>query len=277
MESPDCLVLGDANRLQQIFWNLLSNAVKFTPRKGQVRVAVERRGSQVQISVSDTGVGIDAAFLPYIFDRFRQADGSITRAEGGLGLGLAIVSHLVELHRGKVKVQSQGKGRGSTLTVSLPIASAATAHGAARGDVLQPESDLSLNSLKMLDGLKILVVDDEADSRDLVAAILTRCGSQVRCSESAAEAIRAFREWNPDLLVSDIAMPSEDGYDLIKKLRRLRSKRAKQIPVIALSAYATDEHRLQALSAGFQMHLAKPIEPKSLVTAVAAALGRELS
>ena len=269
-------VLGDANRLQQIFWNLFSNAVKFTPRGGQVNVAVHRQDLQMQISVTDTGIGISSEFLPYIFDRFRQADGSTTRAHGGLGLGLAIVRHLVELHQGEVEVESRGKNRGATFTVRFPIAPAATLH--ASGEALQPEiADPLLNSSKILDGLRILVVDDEADARDLVTSILTRCGGEVRCSESAAEAIRAFREWNPDLLVSDIGMPIEDGYSLIRKLRRLRSKRAKQIPALALTAYATDEDRSLALSAGFQMHLAKPIEPKSLVTSIAAAFGRESS
>jgi signal transduction histidine kinase/DNA-binding response OmpR family regulator len=271
-------VLGDANRLQQIFWNLFNNAVKFTPPGGQVKVAVQLQDSQVQISVTDTGVGISSEFLPYIFDRFRQADGSTTRAHGGLGLGLAIVRHLVELHQGKVEVESLGKNRGATFTVRFPIAPAATLHASGDGEVLQPEiADPLLNSSKILDGLRILVVDDEADARELVTTILTRCGSEVRCSESAAEAIRAFREWNPDLVVSDIGMPIEDGYSLIKRLRRLRSKRAKQVPALALTAYATDEDRSRALSAGFQMHLAKPIEPKSLVTSIAAAFGRESS
>ena len=271
-------VLGDANRLQQIFWNLFSNAVKFTPRGGQVNVAVHRQDSQMQISVTDTGIGISSEFLPYIFDRFRQADGSTTRAHGGLGLGLAIVRHLVELHQGEVEVESRGKNRGATFTVRFPIAPAATLHASGDGEALQPEiADPLLNSSKLLEGLRILVVDDEADARDLVTNILTRCGGEVRCSESAAEAIRAFREWSPDLLVSDIGMPIEDGYSLIKKLRRLRSKRAKQIPALALTAYATDEDRSLALSAGFQMHLAKPIEPKSLVTSIAAAFGRESS
>ena len=271
-------VLGDANRLQQIFWNLFSNAVKFTPRGGQVNVAVHRQDSQMQISVTDTGIGISSEFLPYIFDRFRQADGSTTRAHGGLGLGLAIVRHLVELHQGEVEVESRGKNRGATFTVRFPIAPAATLHASGDGEALQSEiADPLLNSSKILDGLRILVVDDEADARDLVTNILTRCGGEVRCSESAAEAIRAFREWSPDLLVSDIGMPIEDGYSLIKKLRRLRSKRAKQIPALALTAYATDEDRSLALSAGFQMHLAKPIEPKSLVTSIAAAFGREAS
>ena len=271
VEARDCKVLGDANRLQQIFWNLFSNAVKFTPERGKVRVQVREQDFGVKVSVIDTGVGITPEFLPYIFDRFSQADGSTTRVHGGLGLGLAIVRHLVELHHGRVEVESEGEDRGTTFTVTLPIAATTRA---ADNEFLLAENVLPA-SAKIFDGVRILVVDDEADSRDLISTLLTRCGSEVRCSESAAEAIRAFAEWSPDLLLSDIGMPNEDGYSLIKKVRKLRSKRAKQIPAIALTAYATDEDRSLALAAGFQVHLAKPVEPKSLLTSIAAALGSE--
>jgi len=193
---------------------------------------------------------------------------------GGLGLGLAIVRHLVELHRGTVTVSSEGKDRGSTFTVSLPIASIANAASATHGPPLYLEDDSSTASSGLLDGLRILVVDDEADARDLVSAILTRCGSEVKCSESVADAIQVLREWDPDLLLSDIGLPQEDGYSLIKKVRKLPSKRAKQIPALALTAYATDEDRSLALSAGFQAHLTKPIEPGVLITSIAKALGR---
>ena len=271
VEARDCKVLGDANRLQQIFWNLFSNAVKFTPERGKVRVQVREQDFGVKVSVIDTGVGITPEFLPYIFDRFSQADGSTTRVHGGLGLGLAIVRHLVELHHGSVEVESEGEDRGATFTVMLPIAATTRA---ADNEFLLAEN-VPPASAKIFDGVRILVVDDEADSRDLISTLLTRCGSEVRCSESAAEAIRAFAEWSPDLLLSDIGMPNEDGYSLIKKVRKLRSKRAKQIPAIALTAYATDEDRSLALAAGFQVHLAKPVEPKSLLTSIAAALGSE--
>ena len=271
VEARDCKVLGDANRLQQIFWNLFSNAVKFTPERGKVRVQVREQDFGVKVSVIDTGVGITPEFLPYIFDRFSQADGSTTRVHGGLGLGLAIVRHLVELHHGSVEVESEGEDRGTTFTVTLPIAATTRA---ADNEFLLAENVLPA-SAKIFDGVRILVVDDEADSRDLISTLLTRCGGEVRCSESAAEAIRAFAEWSPDLLLSDIGMPNEDGYSLIKKVRKLRSKRAKQIPAIALTAYATDEDRSLALAAGFQVHLAKPVEPKSLLTSIAAALGSE--
>ena len=273
MESFSCPVLGDANRLQQIFWNLFSNAVKFTPKKGRIKIIAERSDSQITISVTDTGIGITPEFQPYIFDRFRQADGSTTRLHGGLGLGLAIVRHLIELHHGNVQVDSEGAGQGSTFIVSLPIALPA-AHTAGNGEQLRPEINEHPLSSEILEGLRILIVDDEADSRDLVSAILTRYGSEVKCTESAADAILAFQQWNPDMLVSDIGMPNEDGYSLIRKLRKLRSKRATQIPALALTAYATDDERALALSAGFQMHVAKPVEPERLVTSIAIALGR---
>lgn len=274
-EQGPCLVRGDANRLQQIFWNLFSNAVKFTPASGSVNVKVKQRASRVEVSITDTGLGIDAKFLPFIFERFRQADGSTTRAHGGLGLGLAIVRHLVELHTGDVKVESDGQGHGSTFIVTLPLA---TKPLKAVGDASVSDNDIRpADYANALNGMRILVVDDEADSRDLLSAILTRCGGEVRCSESAAEALRALKNWQPDVLVSDIGMPVEDGYSLIKSLRKLRSRRAKQIPAVALTAYATSEDRARALAAGFQMHLAKPIEPKSLIRSIAAAGGRIIS
>jgi signal transduction histidine kinase/DNA-binding response OmpR family regulator len=277
LDKEACLVLGDANRLQQIVWNLLSNAIKFTPTGGRVSAAVKRVGARVRISVSDSGTGITSEFLPYIFDRFRQADGSTTRVHGGLGLGLSIVKHLVELHDGGVEVQSAGKDQGATFTVSLPLSSAASSDTIETAATPEPESNgLPAGFSKLLKGLRILVVDDEADSRDLVTAILTRCGGKVRCCESAAEALKTFREWKPDLLVSDIGMPNEDGYELIKKLRKLRLKRAKEIPVVALTAYATDDDRERTLSAGFQMHVAKPIEPEALVRSIAGAAGRKI-
>jgi len=277
LDTEACLVRGDANRLQQIVWNLLSNAIKFTPTGGRVSAEVKRVGERARISVSDSGNGITSEFLPYIFDRFRQADGSTTRVHGGLGLGLSIVKHLVELHDGVVEVQSAGKDQGATFTVSLPLSSAASSDPIETAATPEPESNgLPAGFSKLLKGLRILVVDDEADSRDLVTAILTRCGGKVRSCESVAEALNTFREWKPDLLVSDIGMPNEDGYELIKKLRKLRLKRAREIPVVALTAYATDDDRERTLSAGFQMHVAKPIEPEALVRSIAGAAGRKI-
>jgi signal transduction histidine kinase/DNA-binding response OmpR family regulator len=271
---PDCIILGDDHRLQQILWNLLNNALKFTPKGGQVTVRAVRGPVETQLVVSDTGKGIGQNFLPYIFDRFRQADGSTTRQYGGLGLGLAIVRHLVELHGGRIEVNSPGEDRGSAFTVSLPLA-APTHRQNGNASAERLAKDLAITESQVLDGLRILMVDDDEDTRNLVAAILMRCGCEVRCVESAAEAMLAFVDWNPDLLVSDIGMPQEDGYSLIRRLRELRHERAQLIPALALTAYATDEDKSRALSAGFQMHLAKPIEPESLVTSIAAALGRE--
>ncbi len=271
-----CLVRGDANRLQQIFWNLFNNAVKFTPASGKVTVNIKQHESTVEVSVTDTGIGIDSKFLPYIFERFRQADGSTTRSHGGLGLGLAIVRHLVELHTGQIKVESGGEGCGSKFTVNLPLA-AAPFNVARETEPAEESKPKGTDYSRALDGLRILVVDDEADSRDLLKAILTRCGGQVRCSECAADAIEAVKDWQPDVLVSDIGMPVDDGYSLIKSVRQLASKGAKQIPAVALTAYATVEDRAKALAAGFQIHLAKPVEPHSLVKSIAAAGGRNLS
>jgi CheY-like chemotaxis protein/anti-sigma regulatory factor (Ser/Thr protein kinase) len=277
MQLDGCFVSGDSNRLQQIFWNLFSNAVKFTPEGGKVRVEVHRSNHTVRIAVADSGIGLNPEFLPYIFDRFRQADGSTTRVHGGLGLGLSIVRHLVQLHNGTIEVQSDGENKGSTFTVTLPLMAdtakqpteaAATRDGGNNG--------VPKRLLRALDGLRILVVDDEADSRELVSAILTRCGSDVNCCGSAAEGMKAVKNWKPDLLVSDIGMPVEDGYSLIAKLRKLRSKRAREMPAVALTAYATKEDKARTLASGFQVHVAKPIEPEALIISIAKAIGREL-
>jgi signal transduction histidine kinase/DNA-binding response OmpR family regulator len=269
-------VMGDPNRLQQIFWNLFSNAVKFTPKRGHVRVKLESQGSQLCASVTDNGIGIKPEFLPYIFDRFRQADGSTTRSQGGLGLGLAIVRHLMDLHYGGVEVLSEGDGCGATFKITLPIAQPAAMKTSVHDSAIHPAaSGAAKGNGNVLEGLRILVVDDEADSRELVATILKRSGGDVRCSQSAADAIQTFKDFQPDLLISDLAMPNEDGFALLKKVRKLKSKRARQIPAVALSAYASDEDRALSLSNGFQMHLPKPIEPDHLVTSIAAALGRD--
>ena len=267
-----CRVFGDSTRLQQIFWNLFSNAVKFTPKGGQVNVSVSSVDSRINVSVTDTGIGIDPDFLPFIFDRFRQADGSTTREHGGLGLGLAIVRHLVGLHEGRVYVESGGKDLGSTFTIALPMATSAEADENGGSGLSESDDVQAFSASVLLNGVKVLVVDDEADSRDLLMTILSQCGSDVRCSESAADAMQTFHEWHPDLLVSDIGMPNEDGYSLIRRLRELEANGAKGIPAMALTAYATDEDRLQALSAGFQIHVAKPIEPKTFVTSLASIL-----
>jgi signal transduction histidine kinase/DNA-binding response OmpR family regulator len=277
LEAASCFVAGDPNRLQQIFWNLLSNATKFTPEGGTVRVSSVQIDSHVRVSVSDSGIGITPEFLPYIFDRFRQADGSTTRIHGGLGLGLSIVKHLVQLHGGAVEVQSEGKDQGTVFVITLPLAEAGTTERVDNAAALEIAGNgLPPSFATLLGGLRVLVVDDEADSRDLVMAIVTRCGGDVKCCESAAEALKEFRAWKPHLLVSDIGMPNEDGYALISKLRKSRSKAAKEIPAIALTAYATDDDRARSLAAGFQVHIAKPIDPEGLVKSLADAAGRKV-
>jgi len=275
LEAEACTIAGDPNRIQQIFWNLLSNAIKFTPADGRVRIELKRCEPLVFISVQDSGIGIKKDFVPYIFDRFRQADGSTTRVHGGLGLGLSIVKHLVQLHDGSVEVASEGSNLGATFTVSFPIATNGLPDVSAEGE--RPEDHgLQPEFSQILDGLRILVVDDEADSRELLSAILTHCGGVVKCCDSTATALKVFRAWKPDLLVSDIGMPIEDGYTLIRKLRQMRLKAAKEIPAIALTAYATKEDKARALASGFQVHVPKPIEPATLVRSIATLMNRKV-
>ncbi|HEV2914802.1 MAG TPA: response regulator [Pyrinomonadaceae bacterium] len=267
-------VSGDSNRLQQVVWNLFSNAVKFTPEGGRVEVRLERRDGHAQITVSDTGQGIAPQFLPFIFDRFRQADGSTTRKHGGLGLGLAIVRHLVELHGGTIKVHSDGEGHGATFSIALPLRVGHQSDGGGElSSVVIKESLDTFKCSPVLDGLRILIVDDEEDARELISTVLKQCSAEVRACASAAEALSVLQEWKTDLLISDIGMPEEDGYSLIKKVRQLGDQHG-QIPAIALTAYASTEDRIRILSAGFQMHVAKPVEPEELVTVIANVAGR---
>jgi PAS domain S-box-containing protein len=258
-------VLGDPDRLQQVAWNLLSNAVKFTPSGGRVTVKVSAAPSTVNVVVSDTGIGIDADLLPYIFDRFRQADSSTTRVHGGLGLGLAIVRHLVELHGGVVHAASEGAGRGATFTVSLPAASvsAPDRHPAIGVAEEQPTPT-------RLDRLRVLVVDDDPDARDLVAEVLRRSGGVVVTAASTAEALATIGADRPQILVADIGMPGEDGYVLVRRLRQLDDRELASIPALALTAYAQATDRDRALAAGFQAYIAKPVDPVALVRAAAA-------
>lgn len=265
-------VMGDATRLQQIVWNLLSNAIKFTPSNGRIDVRLERAGDHLRLTVTDTGEGIEAAFLPHVFDRLRQADGSTTRRHSGLGLGLSIVKNLVELHGGAVEARSGGRGHGSTFSVTLP---AAVADGARerreerrdRGGVLPEAPEHSL------DGVDVLLVDDEPDARELMQQVLSDAGAHVRLASSAPEAYEAWRERAPEVLVSDIGMPGEDGYSLISRIRHQEHDRAR-VPAIALTAFARAEDRRRALLSGFQLHLPKPVEPAELVAAVASFAGR---
>lgn len=269
------LVSGDAERLQQIVWNLLSNAIKFTPKGGRVTVRLERAEDAAQITVTDTGKGIEPEFLPYVFERFRQADGTTTRKQGGLGLGLAIVKHLVELHGGEISAESEGVGKGALFNVRLPLRALAEAapdeNGAASVLNLNLASggDLSID----LHGLRIIVVDDELDARELLRSLLTTYGAEVIICSSAGEAFEAVRREKPDLLVSDIGMPNEDGYSLISKIRRLPETEGGKTPAIALTAFARIEDRIHALAQGFQMFVPKPVEPNELIAAIRSLAG----
>ncbi|AUX41619.1 two-component hybrid sensor and regulator [Sorangium cellulosum] len=261
-------VSGDAGRLQQVVWNLLSNAVKFTSRGGVVRVRLERVDASAEVVVSDTGQGIDPAFLPYVFEQFRQADSGTTRKHGGLGLGLTIVKSLVEMHGGTAHATSEGRGRGATFTVRLPLTAPSQRLGQRRR-----QSGLELPSgiepRPELDRLNILVVDDEEDTRELVAAMLEQCGAHVTAVASTAEALAALRALQPDVLVSDIAIPGEDGYELIRKVRALPARGGGRTPAVALTAYARTEDRMRALRAGFNTHVPKPIDPAELLAVIA--------
>ncbi|WP_437946966.1 response regulator [Sorangium sp. So ce296] len=260
-------VAGDAGRLQQVVWNLLSNAVKFTSRGGSVRVRLERSEASAEIVVSDTGQGIDPAFLPYVFEQFRQAESGTTRKHGGLGLGLTIVKSLVEMHGGTVQALSDGEGRGATFIVRLPL-SVAASHARDRRGMSLPGAG-GTERPPELEGLNVLVVDDEDDTRELLVTMLEQCGSHVTAVASTAEALLALKALRPDVLVSDIAMPGEDGYALIRKIRALPSAGGGRTPAVALTAYARTEDRTRALRAGFNTHVPKPIEPAELLAVLA--------
>jgi signal transduction histidine kinase/ActR/RegA family two-component response regulator len=260
-------VSGDADRLQQVVWNLLSNAVKFTPRGGRVLIRLERIESHCELTVSDTGLGISPKFLPFVFDRFSQADSSSTRAHAGLGLGLGIVRHLVELHGGTVQAFSRGEGQGSTFAVRLPLL---VAHHRDQDEVVRLELPAARSieeAFADLTGVSVLVVEDNDDSRKLLQTILTRAGAVVEVAESVATALRILDGAWPDIVISDIEMPGEDGYSLIRKIR-LQEPPSQRVPAIALTAYTRSVDRVRALAAGFQTHMSKPVEPAELVAAV---------
>ena len=269
-------VSGDPNRLQQVFWNLLSNAIKFTPKGGRVQVLLERINSHLEVSVSDTGEGIDPEFLPHVFDRFRQADATTTRQHGGLGLGLAIVKQVVELHGGTIRAKSPGKNQGATFVVSLPFT------------VMHPEVEpmpprrhpssepaaSAVHSDVQMTGVRMLVVDDEPDARALLRRFFEERGAMVSTASSVAEAFSMFQAERPDVLISDIGMPGEDGFALIRRVRALPADQGGRTPAIALTAYARSDDRVKAVLAGFQHHLSKPIEPVELLVTVASLLNR---
>lgn len=268
-------ISGDPSRLQQITWNILSNAIKFTPKEGKVQILLERVNSHIEISVSDTGIGIRAEFLPYIFDRFRQGDASTTRRYGGLGLGLSIVKHLVELHGGTVWAKSSGEGCGSTFTVHLPVA--VVLRNSSNDMRQHPKAFNPIQvDFKVLNlaGIKVLVVDDEADARELIKRVLTDCGADVFTAGGAGEALLLVEKERPDVVVSDIGMPDVDGFEFLKRMRALGPGAGGRVPAIALTAFARSEDRTRALHAGFQVHVSKPVEPSELVATVASVVGR---
>jgi CheY-like chemotaxis protein len=271
-------VLGDFDRMQQIMWNLFLNAVKFTPSGGAVHISLGRVVSHVEVSVRDTGCGISREFLPHVFDRFRQAEGSSARIQPGLGLGLTLVRELVELHGGTVRAESAGKDQGATFTVILPIPAVlllpdepaiAPASAPPKADTIPPVFDAPAPERHLLVGTRVLVVDDEADARDALVALLQHYGAQVRSAASVVEAMVELRQWLPDVLISDLGMPGADGYELIRQVRLLPANAGGRLPALAVSAYATDEHHKRVMRTGFQKHLEKPVAPAELVTVVA--------
>jgi CheY-like chemotaxis protein len=263
-------ISADSARLQQIIWNLLSNAVKFTPHGGKIHVRVERDDSNGKVTVSDTGQGIDPEFLPRVFDRFRQADSSTTRSFGGLGLGLAIVRHLVELHGGTVSAYSDGTGRGATFSASFPLIT-----DRVEASSVMSSGEIHVSELQSLDGLRVLLVDDEVETREIISTVVERTGAEVKTCTTAREALCELVDWRPHVILSDIAMPDEDGYSFINRVRSLPQDEGGNTPAAALTAYARDEDRKQVLAAGYQMHIAKPIGAGQLVQMIAKLAGRE--
>ena len=266
------MISGDPDRLQQVVWNILSNAAKFTPVEGKIEIAVSQNQGQVEIRVKDSGPGIDPAFLPHVFERFRQADGSTTRTHGGLGLGLAIVRHLVELHGGTIGVENREDHKGAIFTVRLPLPS-----GELRPEALANASGAfkdSRGETPNLEGLRILIVDDETDALDLISAELTQHGARVTGASNSQDALDALGRAEFDLMISDIGMPNMDGYELIRQIRAQEGVRFQRIPAVALTAYARVQDRMRAIMAGFNTHVAKPVEANELITVVASLVGR---
>jgi signal transduction histidine kinase len=275
------LVMGEAVRLQQVIWNLLANAVKFTPNQGTVDVELKAAGQNVQVIIRDTGEGIEPEFLPYIFERFRQADTSSKRVHGGLGLGLSIVNSLVAMHGGEIQAASEGKGMGATFTLSLPILSLSDLEGIPEhspevsAQLLflrrQPNGDSEMSTElnpELLKGLRVLTVDDQQDTRELISLALGRYGAEVRASDSASLALTLIKDWKPHVVVSDIGLPGMDGYDFMRQLRALEGE-GKRFPAIAVTGYAGAIDESKALNAGYEVHLSKPIELNKLVAVIA--------
>jgi PAS domain S-box-containing protein len=272
LDRSNVVVVGDPARLQQVMWNLLSNAVKFTPNGGRVQISLERGGSEARVVVADSGGGIAPEFLPFVFDRFRQADSSTARSSDGLGLGLSIVRYLVELHGGSVRAESAGEDLGATFTVSLPIAIRTGSDSRDSGRLSTVPSTVPGES-RPLNGIAVLIVDDDAETRELLQAILASAGGQTLVAASAREAVEVFDRRRPDLIVSDIGMPSEDGYSLMRRIRSRSAEEGGRTPAVALTAHARSDDRDGSLRAGFQYHLAKPVAPAELLAVVRALVG----
>jgi signal transduction histidine kinase/ActR/RegA family two-component response regulator len=270
---PNRPVLADASRLKQVVWNLLSNAIKFTPKGGTIEVSLDCTDEEARLVVSDNGRGIHPSFLPHVFDRFRQADSTLTRQSGGLGLGLAIVRHLVEAHGGTVRADSAGPNAGSAFTVKVPLARSELLSAV----VSSSPADPSLHWTPMLTGTSVLVVEDQADTREILEEVLLQAGAEVKVAADAREAMDILHNWTPDVLVSDIAMPGEDGYSLIRRVRTMEVRQGRSISAVALTAYARAEDRVQALAAGYQMHVPKPVDPRELVLTISSLSGRPRS
>ena len=266
-------ITGDPARLQQVVWNLVMNAVKFTPHDGRIHVSLQRVASHIEIVVSDTGRGIDAGVLPFIFERFRQADSSATRAHAGLGLGLALARHLVELHGGTLSAHSEGEGKGATFVVTLPLAAGDLTSARAPRMLSAAGAEAPPSAGRDLRGVRVLLVDDDGEALELATTILAGAGAEVRTCRAAAEALEVLREWRPNVLVSDIEMPGEDGYSLIRKVRGLASADGGRTPAVALTAYGRTQDRTRSLTAGFNMHVPKPVDPGEFTTIVASLAG----
>jgi PAS domain S-box-containing protein len=271
LDENGAFVVGDSDRLQQIIWNLVSNAIKFTPAGGDIEIRLEQVDSHAEIKISDNGAGISREFLPFVFERFRQNDASTTRAHGGLGLGLAIVRHLVEMHGGTVTAESRGEGKGSTFTVRLPLTGKhqVTALPAEESPAETRERKKTFAAATDLSGLRVLVVDDDADTLEMLHIVLKKYGAAVQTAASSADALAVFRQWKPDVLISDLGMPVEDGFTFIAKIRALSPAEGGNTPAAALTAYVAEKDRLEALAAGFQIHISKPIDPATLAATVA--------